>query len=350
LAFAASLTILALKLLGLYSRPGWTALIMLFSTDVLYLAVATYLNRRLLVGEQLNRKILSVGKVYVATALAVKYNFMLYLVPSRDIWYVSLFFLWFTVLFLDFRLTAAVVAALTVSNVISIFVLGGALLPPRDDFFYMLLATQLVTMLLLYGFCLVSIYLLSKFLVTIVDSKLSAVLAELEKTENSANRDMLTGLFNRRYANLFFSSLYDDREGDRYCIALLDLDDFKLVNDSYGHPCGDQVLVAVGEFVRGSLRKSDYVFRWGGEEFLILLQGADLPAARVILEKLCKGLGDMVIETREATIRMTATIGVAELDAADVAAGIKACDEMLYHGKASGKNQVVAELAIAKGA
>jgi diguanylate cyclase (GGDEF)-like protein len=256
---------------------------------------------------------------------------------------VSLFFMLCTVAYIDYKLTALLAAELAVSNVVSFIILGNEMLPQPGDDFHVLLGIQLLVMALFYGLCVISVYMLSTALVSGFDNKLSTMLEELENTEESANRDALTGLFNRRYANLLFASLYDEREGDRYCVALLDIDDFKLINDTYGHPCGDQVLAALAAFVRGSLRKSDKVFRWGGEEFLILLQGADLPAARAILEKLCTGLAEMIIETREAPIRITATIGIAELDAGDVAAGIKACDDRLYEGKRSGKNMVVAE-------
>jgi diguanylate cyclase (GGDEF)-like protein len=271
----------------------------------------------------------------------IQFNFLMYLIPSRDVWYVSLFFLIFTILFLDCRMTGIAVLELLCSIVVSWFILGEKLLPPRDGLFVISLVMQVVVILMFYGASLLITYLLHRFLVASTDRRMSVVLEDLESSKENANTDALTGLFNRRYADLFFSSVLD--RDMRYCVALLDIDDFKKINDTYGHPCGDQVLVYLADFLRRNLRKSDYVFRWGGEEFLIVLSRVESHVARGVLEKLRLGLAQSPVETKEAALRVTVTIGVASLDADDIAASIKACDDRLYYGKRNGKNRVVAE-------
>ncbi|MDL2236458.1 GGDEF domain-containing protein [Christensenellaceae bacterium OttesenSCG-928-K19] len=165
---------------------------------------------------------------------------------------------------------------------------------------------------------------------------------QLEKYRNQANRDMLTGLYNRHFAPPFFKKLKGDPIEMDWCVAMLDLDDFKYVNDTYGHKAGDDVLCAVAETIKGNLRKSDIVFRWGGEEFLIFLMDTNLENGIVILEKLRKKLEESTIVADRNTLKITATIGVSPLDINDIEKSIKQCDKHLYEGKAHGKNQVVA--------
>jgi diguanylate cyclase (GGDEF)-like protein len=157
-----------------------------------------------------------------------------------------------------------------------------------------------------------------------------------------ANTDPLTGLFNRRYAETYFTDILNTREGVPYCVAMLDIDDFKRVNDTWGHACGDEVLVFLAGFLTASLRRSDLIFRWGGEEFLMILENVELPTAYAILDQLRQGLADTVIKTRERDLRITVTIGAAALDSAAVDDCIKKSDGNLYIGKRKSKNVVVA--------
>ena len=157
-----------------------------------------------------------------------------------------------------------------------------------------------------------------------------------------ANVDPLTGLNNRRYADVVFDTIAHSGENPGYCVAILDIDDFKYVNDTYGHACGDTVLVFLSEFIKLGLRNTDYVFRWGGEEFLIILKSVTLPSAYTILEKLRSELEKTTIETNEANLKITVTIGVTAMKANDIQGSIKICDENLYIGKRQTKNVVVA--------
>ncbi len=164
---------------------------------------------------------------------------------------------------------------------------------------------------------------------------------QMRSLKSEANTDPLTGLYNRRYASEVFEKLRTEEGGGAFCVAMLDIDDFKSINDTYGHAAGDIVLREMAKEMRAQLRKTDYLFRWGGEEFLLLLENADLREARAIMEKLRTALEDMVVEVEEERLRFTVTIGLTELDRQNIDASIEMSDEHLYSGKRGGKNQVV---------
>ena len=158
-----------------------------------------------------------------------------------------------------------------------------------------------------------------------------------------ANTDPLTGLYNRRYADTYFAEITADDKDETYCVAMLDIDDFKQVNDTYGHECGDEVLIFLSDFFSQNLRSSDMIFRWGGEEFLMVLKNVGISTAFIILEKLRQRLSEAVIQTKVAPVSITVTIGVTVLDKNEYESSIKKCDDNLYTGKKGIKNIVVAD-------
>jgi diguanylate cyclase (GGDEF)-like protein len=159
---------------------------------------------------------------------------------------------------------------------------------------------------------------------------------------DQANTDALTRLYNRRYADMYLARLNREVASNNYCVAMVDIDNFKVVNDTYGHAVGDEVLRFLADFLQNNLRKSELVFRWGGEEFLIVLQGVDLPTAGRILDKLRERLSMTDIPTVKGNLRITVTIGVSVMDPACPLTCIEASDQGLYKGKRGGKNMVIA--------
>jgi len=164
---------------------------------------------------------------------------------------------------------------------------------------------------------------------------------ELERSKGEANTDPLTGLFNRRYAVTFFEKLRAGQIEQFWCVAMLDIDDFKLLNDTYGHEFGDDVLKYISDSITSSLRKTDVVFRWGGEEFLILLKDVDVSTAYRLLDKLRGKLELGNLEINDITSNVTVTIGVCSLDPQNIKQSIETSDRLMYKGKALGKNIVV---------
>lgn len=165
---------------------------------------------------------------------------------------------------------------------------------------------------------------------------------QMAKMTDQAHTDPLTGLHNRRYADKYFQRIASDAGTQRYCVAMLDIDDFKKVNDTFGHNTGDIVLKEVAAYVRSHLRKTDAVFRWGGEEFLLLTETSELASTHRVLDKLRLGLEALPIHTEHGTLHITVTIGMAEFDPANIDQCIDLCDKNMYSGKQGGKNRVVA--------
>ena len=161
--------------------------------------------------------------------------------------------------------------------------------------------------------------------------------AELERM---ALTDALTGLHNRGHLNARLTEEYTRyvRHRQTYGVLLMDIDHFKLINDSHGHAAGDAVLMEFAALIKSSLRASDFVGRFGGEEFLALLPGTTLEGAAALAAKLCQ-------KTREQSFKgvgyVTVSIGVAEIDVADELYEdvVRRADTALYEAKNAGRNR-----------
>ena len=166
-------------------------------------------------------------------------------------------------------------------------------------------------------------------------------ITRMDEYKSQANTDSLTGLKNRRYSEEFITKISSGNIDNNWCVAMLDVDNFKQINDTMGHPVGDEVLRKLSETLRTHLRKTDVIFRWGGEEFLIFLSGVDLEVAAKILDKVRKYMEETAIESGGNDVGFTVTVGVARVDVKDVQKSIGLCDERMYFGKQIGKNKVV---------
>jgi diguanylate cyclase (GGDEF)-like protein len=162
----------------------------------------------------------------------------------------------------------------------------------------------------------------------------------------SSVRDGLTGLYNHRH---FFEVLNRDfnlarRNGSDYTCLLLDLDHFKQINDSYGHPFGDEVLKGVAEVMRERIRETDLVARYGGEEFAILLPDTDLAGATLLAEDIRTKIAEQVFHHGADLVRVTVSIGVGSLrehgpeTTHDL---LTLTDKALYQAKTLGRISVV---------
>ena len=182
------------------------------------------------------------------------------------------------------------------------------------------------------------------FVTMVVRTTIAASTAALiKKYKAQATVDALTELPNRRSADLFIAELAESEPARDWCVAMLDIDDFKQVNDTLGHAAGDDVLRTLARTLSSTLRRTDMVFRWGGEEFLLFLADADLNTAKGFLEKLRISIGEHPISSGEHSIPITVTIGLARVDIRNIRDSIDQSDQRLYDGKRSGKNKVVTE-------
>jgi two-component system, cell cycle response regulator len=161
----------------------------------------------------------------------------------------------------------------------------------------------------------------------------------------SATRDALTGVHNRRWFDEALGSelAFSRRHVRPLSLLLLDIDFFKRINDTHGHPGGDRVLAAIGELVSTVVRREDAVARYGGEEFAILLRDTDGTAARACAERIRRAIETATITHMARTIPVTASIGVATVRGATAgtsSALIDAADRCLYQAKERGRNRV----------
>jgi diguanylate cyclase (GGDEF)-like protein/PAS domain S-box-containing protein len=158
-----------------------------------------------------------------------------------------------------------------------------------------------------------------------------------------ANSDSLTGLFNRRYFELTLANELNDRRktNDAFSIALLDLDGFKEVNDSYGHPIGDKLLILVAKRLKEHLRRDDVVARLGGDEFAILIKNTHLQATDALIIKIQHSLATP-FQFDSYVIQISASIGLHHVKDRDVDAAtlLKRVDDAMYSVKNNSKNGI----------
>ena len=174
----------------------------------------------------------------------------------------------------------------------------------------------------------------------------AALAAAYARVEEMARTDAQTGLANRRAAmeRLDQEVLRSERTGRPVGLVLVDVDDFKKVNDTRGHDCGDAVLAALAALLRASVRQIDLAARWGGEEFLLVLPETGVDGALVIGEKVRSGAAALAVPCAGGEVRFTITLGVSAFAPGGPPPSecLRRADEALYRGKRSGKDRVVA--------
>lgn len=160
---------------------------------------------------------------------------------------------------------------------------------------------------------------------------------------NLAATDPVTNLTNRRNMMTRIEQEKEkiDRGGKPFTLIMVDIDNFKHVNDEYGHDGGDFVLIALAEMISVSIRKQDQVARWGGDEFLVMLPETELEGGRVVAEKIRQRVLRTPFVYHEKDIPVTLTFGVGLCDAnIGIGSCIRKADQALYFGKQAGKNRV----------
>ncbi len=163
------------------------------------------------------------------------------------------------------------------------------------------------------------------------------------RLEEMATTDHLTGLANRHALQLLLRQSIRDAERNRTPLAVLmiDIDHFKEANDTHGHLVGDQILVTLAQRLRAHRRASDIVCRWGGEEFLIVLNRTDEDAAERIADEIRLSVADEEIATEQGALRLTISAGVASFCAGDNDTGlIRRADAALFEAKKGGRNRI----------
>lgn len=170
-----------------------------------------------------------------------------------------------------------------------------------------------------------------------------------KRLEEMAAIDPLSKALNRRSFDMLYKQVMKSTQRGSYqtfSVTLFDIDDFKKINDTYGHLAGDKVIAYVSNIIRKNIRESDFFCRWGGEEFLLLLPECDANAAMAISEKIRSLVENARVQFDESSIAFTISAGVASYrEEDDCNSLVRRADEGLYIVKQSGKNKVELKLS-----
>jgi diguanylate cyclase len=165
--------------------------------------------------------------------------------------------------------------------------------------------------------------------------------SHLEKTEQQAFKDILTGIPNRHAYEVRIAEEIArcHRYGSDLCMIVWDVDNFKSINDSYGHAAGDRVLKVIAETLNDCIRETDFLARFGGEEFILLLPGTSLEPAQQVAEKLRETISGTPFHFRDSSVSVTVSGGIAQLNKDENANSLfERADKALYQAKDKGRN------------
>lgn len=167
-----------------------------------------------------------------------------------------------------------------------------------------------------------------------------------QQMEQLAALDSLTGIYNRRFG---YNRIQEEfgraiRTSTALSLIMLDIDHFKVINDTYGHNIGDKIIVMITKTIKSAIRDGDLLIRFGGEEFLCVLPGASLNDANIIAQRIRIMVADSVIKENDQALSVTVSLGTATFpnkDVSDIQKFICLADEAMYNAKNSGRNRVV---------
>jgi diguanylate cyclase len=181
-----------------------------------------------------------------------------------------------------------------------------------------------------------------------VNTQLETRLVEIEELQTQlreqATRDPLTGLFNRRYLEENMAQAVAQADRDHYPISLvmIDIDHFKVVNDTHGHKAGDVMLVALSNLLRNQVRKGDTICRYGGEEFVVMMPRASWQTAVERANQWRFAFENLHLSFEDKTLKTTLSTGIATLSPNnhDIEDAMREADIALYRSKAEGRNRI----------
>ena len=166
---------------------------------------------------------------------------------------------------------------------------------------------------------------------------ISQTIIESNRLRRKATHDKLTGAFNREYFDMNVQEIIEESKPKQLGLIICDIDHFKLVNDTYGHNRGDVILQKFTKIVKNSIRESDYLVRWGGEEFIILMRVTDINSLEGVSEKIRSSIEKHYFEEVET---ITASFGLTlYVEGENIIDAIARMDKALYTAKKSGRNQ-----------
>ncbi len=211
----------------------------------------------------------------------------------------------------------------------------------RDERIYRQRITITLSVIAIVLTIILLIVLYHRFKLKVKSSK--ALEKAFQKMEKLASTDQLTGLYNRRslLERIEIETVRMGRTWKPFSFIMLDIDDFKKINDTDGHECGDKVLIILAQILKSSLRLQDVSARWGGEEFLILLPDTPIDGALQLAEKIRHTVASLDVSCKENEVQFTISAGVSSYDHPEpIESIIRKADDALYLAKKAGKNCV----------
>jgi len=199
-------------------------------------------------------------------------------------------------------------------------------------------------MILILLFVILNRYRMKKKISEKLEEKNKELQKAYKQLDHLARTDPLTNLSNRRdmLEKLEYEKHRSRRSKVPFVLIMADIDDFKYINDNYGHDAGDYVLVKLSNLMRNIIRKQDIIARWGGEEFLLFLPETDIFGGKILAEKIRKHIGNTKFEFKGKKIPVSVTFGVSEYNnKLSLDECITKADKALYEGKRKGKNCVI---------
>lgn len=179
------------------------------------------------------------------------------------------------------------------------------------------------------------------------NDEFESIKQELEQYKKLVIRDFLTGLYNRQYFDEMLQGEIEvfNRYGQKFVLLFIDVDDFKEINDNLGHVAGDFVLQYLANILKKNIRKIDYAFRYGGDEFVILMPNTAFEKGKVVAERIVNSIKSTVFRYKSSNLKLTVSIGVEEMKEGYTATTIlEMADKKMLKAKSIGKNMVVCEL------
>ncbi len=168
---------------------------------------------------------------------------------------------------------------------------------------------------------------------------------QIKILEARSNLDPLTNVYNRRALTTYLEAICTKKPSPQNLhLLIIDIDDFKIINDTYGHIAGDKILIFIANILKKTLRDGDKIFRYGGEEFVIVLNRVDNTSCKSITERLLKIISDNRLIYKNSSLNVTMSVGTTVLVEGDTPDTLIArADKALYKAKENGKNQIFSE-------
>ena len=174
----------------------------------------------------------------------------------------------------------------------------------------------------------------------------SLMITRYSEAATEANVDVLSNLYNRRYFQSYSQKSFSEmrNNGEKFSILMIDIDNFKIVNDTYGHAVGDEVIKKCAEIMSKLTRLDDIVARYGGEEFIVMMKNSQAPSVLDVANRIRETIASSgLILKNEERVSFTISLGISHLEFSDedIEMVIQRADKALYQAKAEGKNKVV---------